>query len=155
MEKLVISEVVEPDAELIKRLREAEQNNKIVAIVVDTWSLLLQVYRGPMLEYDRLNFLNCVVLVAWNDKDDELTETQRSELMDVMQTTFPRNFFKRDRTCFLETNSHTELMKELSTVLSKARARIREHGEVMRKAESDKGFDRPPRIRVVIGRASA
>ena len=133
---------VQLDDNIIKRIEEAERQNKIVAIVVDTWTLCLQQYSALMREYDGRNFLNCVVLVSWNDRDPEM-EIKRASLMNTMRATFLRHAIKRDPNCFLEISSHDELKKELPAALNKARARIAEKAEVVKKAESGRVIGKP------------
>ena len=52
-------------------LKVAEQSNKLVVIIVDTWTLLVKRYYTLMREYDSQNFLNCILVIPWNTKDDE------------------------------------------------------------------------------------
>lgn len=138
-------EFVQLNDKIIGRIEEAECQNKIVAIVVDTWTLYLQQYSAFMCEYDRRNFVNCFVLVPWNNRDDE-TSVNRSVLVDKMWGTFMRHAVKPDPNCFLDSiGSHDELKKGLSAALNKARARITEKADVMRKAESGQVI-RKPRI---------
>jgi hypothetical protein len=54
------------EGDLVERITEAEQNNRIVVIIVDTWTLCLEKYRELMKAYDHMMFLNSVVLIAWN-----------------------------------------------------------------------------------------
>lgn len=147
------SNLVQLNNDFIDWLKLAKQHNKIVAIVVDTWTLKIPRYRAFMCEYDDLNFLNCVVLVAWNNRDDELTETERLKLESLVQGTFTCNFVKRDRNCFVEINSHDELVKELSILLNKAHQRVVERAEVLKKAEGVQVIAKP--IITGIRRASA
>jgi FxsC-like protein len=134
---------VRPDDNIINRIEDAECQNKIVAIIVDTWTLCLSPYNTFLREYDGRNFLNCAVLVPWNNRDDE-TEINRSRLVNKMWGTFHRHAVKPDPNCFLDSiSSLDELKKALSTALNKARARITEKAEVMRKAESGQIISKP------------
>ena len=134
---------VQLDANIIKRIADAECQNKIVAIIVDTWTLCLMPYQTFMAEYDSRNFVNCAVLIPWNNRDDE-TEFNRSVLTNKMWGTFPRHAVKPDPTCFLDSIcSLDEFKRELSAVLNKARARITEKAEVMKKAESGQIIGKP------------
>jgi FxsC-like protein len=134
---------VQLDNDITKRLDEAECQNKIVAIVVDTWTLCLPRYSNFMNEYDRRNFVHCVVLIPWNSRDDE-TEINRSILVNKMWGTFPHHAVKPDPNCFLDSiSSPDELKKGLSVALNKARARITEKAEVMKKAESGQVIGKP------------
>jgi FxsC-like protein len=131
------------DDDIIQQIEEAERDNRIVAIVVDAWTLRLAQYGTPMSAYDSRKFLNCAVLVCWNSGDDELTETKRSELTQLLRETFHRNIINPSPNCFLEIHSHDELVKELPTMLSMARKRISEKAEVMKIATSDRIIGKP------------
>jgi FxsC-like protein len=120
--------------DIIKRIEEAERQNNIVAIIVDTWTLCLPRYNTSMREFDGRKFLNCVVLVSWNNRDHETT-TQLSSLTDGMKRTFLRNCIQRDPNCFVEINSHDELKSELSAALHKALQRIIQGAKVMKRAD--------------------
>jgi FxsC-like protein len=136
-------ETVPLDADIIEKLKEAEQNNKIVVIIVDTWTLHLERYCTLMRPYDDLNFLNCVVLVPWNPHDDE-TLLSRSMLEKKIQETFPKKWILRDPSSFLDSiNSLDELKKQLSDTLRTASTRIIQKMEVVKKAESAQVIDKP------------
>lgn len=131
------------DEDIVGRIKDAECQNKIVAIIVDTWTLNLQRYRAFMSEYDGRNFINCAVLVPWNNWDDE-TQVNRSVLVNRMWGTFYRHAVKPDPNCFLDSiSSPDELRKGLSAALNKARERIVEKAEVIRKAENGPAIPKP------------
>jgi FxsC-like protein len=60
-----------PDDALADRIAEAQENNNIVVIVIDPWSLRLERYRQLLKACDARDFYNCAVLMAWNKKDPE------------------------------------------------------------------------------------
>lgn len=137
-------EFVQLDDNIIERLDDAEVNNKLVAIFIDTWTLCLQPYNNFMNKYDRRNFVNCVVLIAWNNRDDE-TEYHRPTLVNNVWGTFPNHAAKPDPKCFLDSiSSHVELKKALRTALINARARISmRDNAVKKKAESGQFIGKP------------
>lgn len=141
------------ERDIIRRIEAAEQQNNIVVIIVDTWTLRLAQYHLPMSEYDGCRLLNSAVLVCWNNRDEELTEEKRTELEDWLKATFHRNFIEHNPNSFLEVNSHDELIKELPTLLSKARKRISERAEVMRRVGGGAIISKP--IITGVRRASA
>jgi FxsC-like protein len=128
----------------IERLDEAESNNNIVAIFIDTWTLCLPRYNAFMNKYDRRNFVNCVVLIAWNSRDDE-TEFNRPTLTNNVWGTFPNHAAKPDPSCFLDSiSSHEELKKALRLALINARGRISMRADaVKKKAESIQFIGKP------------
>ncbi len=136
-------ETVKLDSNIIEQLNEAERKNKIVAIIVDTWTLRLEHYHNFMREYDSRNFLNCIVLVPWNNKDDE-TATSRETLETAVKRTFLNRAISKDPNCFLDSiSSPDELKQQLSTTLNKARMRIIERSMMIKKAESERVIAKP------------
>jgi FxsC-like protein len=141
-EKL-LSEVVPLDANLIQRLDAAERDNKIVAILVDTWTLRLEKYREFMREYDKRSYPNCVVLIPWNFNDEETKLTQEV-LQSAVQLTFVNRLLSKDPNSFFDTiGSPQDLRTNLSTALNTARMRILNIAEVKKKAESQQVFRKP------------
>jgi FxsC-like protein len=137
---------LEFDKNIFEKLKEAALDNKIVVIVIDTWTLKIPRYEEFLKEYDSRNFVNCVVLVPWNSKDDE-TVINRSHLVNRMWGALGNHAVKPDPSCFRDSIcSPEELKKELSSALNKARARISAKAEVVRRAESEQPFGTPPTI---------
>jgi hypothetical protein len=75
-QKMFIYEL-NPDRDLVHRIRKAEQDGQVVILLVDPWSICIKTYREVMEEYDKSNFENCAVLVAWNVV--RLTKAQRDK----------------------------------------------------------------------------
>lgn len=137
------SDFMQLDDNIIMRIKEAQRLNKIVVILVDTWTLDLEQYKKPMLAYDDRKFINCVVIVSWNNRDDELTGTMRSRLFNNMRFIFSNHCINPEPNCFLEISSHDELQRVLPTVLNQARARLSVKAEVVKKAEGDQAISKP------------
>lgn len=129
-------EAVPLDESLIQRLDAAERDNKVVAIIVDTWTLRLEQYHKFMREYDRRSYQNCVVLIPWNyDEETKLTE---EKLKSAVQLTFVNRFLARDPNSFIDTiRSPEELKTHLGRALNAARMRIFTIAEVKKRAESE------------------
>jgi FxsC-like protein len=129
--------------DLISRLEEAERQDNLVAIIVDTWTLRLEEYHTFMREYDKRSFLNCVVLVPWNSADEE-TEGSREVLEDAIRATFPVRSAIRDPKSFIDAiGSSDDLRSSLANSLTAARARVINAADVRRRAESAKVFVKP------------
>jgi len=128
-------EAVPLDESLIRRLDEAERDNKVVAIIADIWTLRLEQYHRFMREYDRRSYQNCVVLIPWNyDEETKLTE---ETLKQAVELTFVNRYLSRDPNTFIDTiRSPEELRTNLSRALNAARMRIFTVAEVKKKAES-------------------
>jgi FxsC-like protein len=136
-------EAVPLGPDLIARLTSAERSNKLVAIIVDTWTLRLEQYHEFMREYDRHNFLNCVVLIPWNEADPE-TMGARTMLQQVMHAAFVRRVQVRDPHTFIDTISTApDLRRGLAKALAVARARVIYAAEVRRRVDQDQVISRP------------
>jgi FxsC-like protein len=133
-EKL-IPRIVDLDQHIERRLEEAENENNIVVIVVDTWTLQLEQYSDFMRKYDRREFVNCVVMVPWNQNDSEAEES-REALKGVIYSTFERKAVNKHPYTFYEwVSSPDALKRDLSVALNKARARVIEKSKRRKKAE--------------------
>jgi len=118
------------DNEFITHLENAEKKNQVVVIVVDPWTVGLTNYRDLLSKYDRVNLVNCVVLVPWNPKHDK-TMQQRDKLEQQLRQTFPRKMLAKDPNSFLDSiSSLEELKKQLAAVVIKAQARIQQVAQV-------------------------
>jgi len=136
-------EAVPLGPDLIARLTAAERSNKLVAIIVDTWTLRLEQYHEFMREYDRHNFLNCVVLIPWNEADPE-TMGARNMLQQAMHAAFVRRVQVRDPHTFIDTiGTAPDLRRGLAKALAVARARVIYAAEVRRRVEQDHVISRP------------
>jgi FxsC-like protein len=91
----LISDVVWPKDDFVQLIRDAERNNNIVVIIMDTWALQLEKYRAMMHRWGELFFYNCALLVPWNSADDE-TLRERRRLVDKLADTFPHRVRARD-----------------------------------------------------------
>jgi FxsC-like protein len=129
--------------DLIERLEQAKAQDKVVAIIADSWTLRLPAYNRFMRDYDERNFLNCVVLVPWNPADDE-TATSRPVLEDAVRFAFPNRSAVKDPKSFIDTIvSPEDLRANLSNALATARARVITAAEVQRRAESQNVVVKP------------
>jgi FxsC-like protein len=118
-------ETVPLDANIIQKLEEAENRHKLAVIIVDRWTLDLPQYHNYMRQYDDREFINCVVLVPWNQQDDE-TLSNGSRLTQRIRRTFrKKGWLNRDPSRFLEPiSSPDELKQQLSETLHKTRALV-------------------------------
>jgi len=136
-------EALQLDDGILDRLREAEGDNKIVAVVVDAWTLSLSSYASLMTKLDEQNLPNCVVLAPWNLGDQE-TVTRRQQLEDRLKGTFARRAVQNDTNSFDDAiASHDELKGHLSRALTAARGRILNVAEVKRRAGDGPVIARP------------
>lgn len=123
------------DEDFIKRLRDAEASNIIVIIIVDPWSVKLKTYEKQMSDYDLYNFVNCGILIPWNDEDEE-TKKDGDALKKRIEEIFSRNFVLDNPYIRESISSSEELQKKLTAAIHEVRKRIIQRGRVLRKIES-------------------
>jgi FxsC-like protein len=120
---------------LIDRVAEAEQNYRIVVIIVDPWILKLGHYQHIFRMFDQRNFLNCAVLILWGKEDAE-TIRDRPELQGLVRATFSYRSLSRDLYFREAIQSADEFKRELEMALQAIRLRMIERAQVLRKVES-------------------
>jgi FxsC-like protein len=133
-ERLISDGAIPLDNELEKRLKEAENGNKIVVIVVDLWTLRLEDYRKHMRDVvDPKQFVNCVIVVPWNPQDAEAAN-QRQTLEMLLQATFVNRTANDSPDLLTQIDSATKMKDRLAAMLQVTRSKIIKRAEVLRKA---------------------
>lgn len=128
------------DDGFLAAIEHAVERNKIIVVLVDSWTVRLPQYRALMQQLDDREFDNCVVVIPWNLQDRE-TSGSRELLATAVQATFVKKALRRDPRSFVDSpRSHRELKEELGRALVAARGRILERGAVLRMAESSGAF---------------
>jgi FxsC-like protein len=122
MQKLFYKEL--PLENLLDRIKEAEAKKEIVVLLVDPWTIRVKTYRDLMKEYDRQNFLNCAVLVAWNSLLK--TKRQRKEFEEEIAETFQFRANQYQKSVFYVDSISTEqdLRSTLATTLTELRNKM-------------------------------
>ena len=111
-------------ADLIKVIKQAQENNRVVIMLVDSWTLCLPEYRDLMQKYDGYSFWNCAVLIPWNDKDDN-TVKKRNTLESAIRKAFITKARSKDPNLFIDTiASHDDLISVLSVTLQRVKLQI-------------------------------
>ncbi len=75
------------DGSIVDRIREAEDKGEVVILLVDPWTVQVQGYEQYMRTYDKHNFDNSAVLVAWNSPDRG--DPERKILRDQLSKNIP------------------------------------------------------------------
>jgi FxsC-like protein len=133
-ERLISDGAIPLDNELEKQLKEAENGNKIVVIVVDLWTLRLEDYRKHMRDVvDPKQFVNCVIVVPWNPQDAEAVN-QRQTLEMLLQATFVNRTANESPDLLTQIDSATKMKDRLAAMLQVTRSKIIKRAEVLRKA---------------------
>jgi FxsC-like protein len=117
-------------SDIIEKIREAEEINSIVVIVVDPWSIQIESYKKYMLDFDEKDFLNCGILIPWNKKDDE-TSKNIDELRANVQGTFTRKFILNT---YIKQSIYSmdELEREIYSTINEIRRRLLLKAKVQR-----------------------
>jgi FxsC-like protein len=124
-------------------VRRAEEERKIVVLLVDSWTAGLSSYKQVLQTFDRQNYLNCSVLVPWNDSDLETTQ-KRALLEQTLQETF---YFRaspnlKNPLHFRDSiHSEEDLRKQLREVLTRLKDEIINKAEISRPLPS--GGEKP------------
>lgn len=122
------------DDRLIQRIRHSENENAIVLLIVDPWSVELTLYRKYLEDYDKENFINCGVIAVWNSRDSATASNQshlHEKLRGALSRTCILNGYVRD--C---TQGPEEFQQELIKAVSEIRRRIATRGEIFQKLEA-------------------
>jgi FxsC-like protein len=133
-ERLIYQEIP-LGSDLPQRLHEAEANNRVVILVVDPWTLMLQSYHAILRAFDTLRLFNCAILVVWNEQDEE-TVQHRAQLEQAVRLTFMYKDTTDKRRFLPSIQSADQFRLVLQTTLHVLRAEILQTGTVLRKAES-------------------
>jgi FxsC-like protein len=119
---------------LIEHLREAEDNNTAVLLLVDPWTMKLESYTKPLCEFDKNRLDRCMMLVVWNKNDAE-TNQQAGVLRAELQKTFFRSLDSKD--IFRDSiSSEEELQAELGAALDMMRKKIMHNPHPKRPVEA-------------------
>lgn len=107
------------DNRLIERLDEAKRQKKIVALVVDSWSLRLQRYADIVRAYDTYDCVHCIMLVCLNIEDEE-TVQHLNDLKAAVREVFDVKTRKKPSEQFLyPVSASDEFEEKLSNSLKK------------------------------------
>ena len=105
-------------------IRDKEGRRELVVVFVDGWTAALPQYRDTLQRFDRENYVNCSVLVPWNDHDDETSANNAmllSALANALQFRVANKnpLYYRAPIC-----TEAELRTQLADVLTRLRAEV-------------------------------
>lgn len=106
------------------QIRKCEANRQLVVILLDAWSAKLQKYGDVLRRLDQQNYINCSVLIPWNEGDLETKQTKAQLNKMVQDILFYR--FKNAGDLFLrhEIQNLQELREQIADVLVRLRAEV-------------------------------
>jgi FxsC-like protein len=121
----IVSYHFPPDDLLADRIAEAQENNNIVVIVIDPWSLRLERYSKLLKDCDGRDFYNCAVLMAWNNKDPESNREIEGLKLKIQKEVLKTKFLNQAPNYFLEPiGSRDDLASALIQAVSGAHSKI-------------------------------
>ncbi len=119
------------DESLVAQLKAAEQQNRIVVLLVDTWTLRIERYRTLMQTFDQINYRNAAVLVLWDGAEE--TATSAETLDEMVRVAFEHRSQNRESRVFISpVKSVDDFRRDLGEALEAARRRMREHAALLR-----------------------
>lgn len=116
------------DANLVSTIHAAAAARKIVVLIVDSWALKKPPFPDILSHFDTQNFMNCAVIIPWNEADAETREA-RDSLLRLLQETLPFrwNNYQENSPLFRRAiTSQEQFMRDLSQVLSSIRSLLRD-----------------------------
>ena len=110
--------------DLPARIRAAEASRELVVMFVDGWTAELPQYQAVLQAFDQQNYLNCSVIVPWNDEDPE-NQTNNQRLMNAVRGAFRfRSGGQNDLYYRAQIKSEDELRRQLVEILTRLRAEV-------------------------------
>lgn len=82
------SAFIDPGVGFLEQLQLTQARRNLLVVLVDPWSLRLQLYRHCAGQYDERDFWNGTVLIPWNGQDAETCEHEQS-LLELIDEAFP------------------------------------------------------------------
>src|ERR1022692_4686858 len=117
--------------DLLHELRKAKQENSLVVLIIDTWTLKLREIEQKMREYDDTSFLNCAALVVWDESDE--TSEGREALANLLVEIFDDNYGTNHSHLFRpDVRSREDLVHELAETLRILKFNVINRGQPMR-----------------------
>jgi FxsC-like protein len=137
---------------LIGQLDIADDTNTIVVLIVDPWTLNVQLYQNCMKSYDKRNLVSCAVLIVWNpdDQQDVLTPDQ---LQQKVRETFKNSLTNQGLYIRETISSAGELSAELVAAIVEIRRRLDVRAKLFRPIDPG-GFATIPQVSTASGAPS-
>ena len=109
---------------LVDMIQDSRDNNTIVILIVDPWTLELSHYSSIMKEYDSSDLFNCSLLIVFNRADNE-TRAKLPQLQLTIKATFVTKITHEGLESFQsDVGRREELELELAKALHYVRSRI-------------------------------
>jgi FxsC-like protein len=117
-------EEVMPGTDIQKQIDLAASQDKIVVVMVDTWTLRLQKYYQLITPLDKYSAVNCITLIAWND-DDREASLYKGPLETAVKATFTTKVVQKPANFLSSTiKSYGTFKEELIKALTQAQSQV-------------------------------
>jgi|GEM_PF-3509208 len=118
------SEQLDITQQLPIQIRDAENQRELVIMFIDSWTAGLPQYQAILQSFDQQNYLNCSVIVPWNENDPD-NQQNNQQLLGALNATFQyRTRNQNDLYYRPLIKNEDELRKQLVDVLVRLRAEI-------------------------------
>lgn len=130
-DKNLFPEKLEMGESFSAELKKAKEENSLVVLLIDTWTLKLDEIVQKMEEYDERTLLNCAALVIWDQSDE--TRVHADALETLLARVFDDNF-ARNHPRFFKPNVLTRdtLINELGDTLQALKLNVINRGQPKR-----------------------
>ncbi len=128
--------------DLVELIKQAEQKNAVVILLVDAWTARLPKYRAALRPYDDYYSLHTAVIVPTNGVDSE-TAQHLPALQAYVREIFNKNFRGRRRFYRDAVTSLGEFRRALGEVLVHTQSQVFENADVQRTVSSGDIIARP------------
>lgn len=138
----LIAEMYPIEKDFTDQLSKAEEENTIVCLLIDPWTVQLEFYRNCLTDYDAKRLVNCGALVIWNEHDRELP-ARSHVLKQHVKEVFWRLSMSKDPSFRDSIRSVGSLRKEIRVTILEIQQRLIRRGKVLRPVS---GTGKPPSI---------
>jgi FxsC-like protein len=123
--------------DIIDQLETFEDQNNIVLIIIDLWSMkVMDRIRNYLISYDKHQFLHCSIMVPWNILDGEF-ERDADHLKELFNKTIFKTINKTPQTVNIPIESFDDLSAKIKNAVANIRDLLVEKAKVGRSISSD------------------
>jgi FxsC-like protein len=130
-EEELVQEPLPLDDQLIPRIRKAEENNNIVIVIIDPWSVRVERLRNLLADFDQQLFKNCALIVPWNRGDQDTVTHEvalRGEVTAILDRTASVYFFEHPQ-------SRSDFEQNIRAAIHHIRRKLLRTADTISKAE--------------------
>jgi FxsC-like protein len=139
----LVAEMYPVEKDLTDQLSRAEDENTVVCLLIDPWTVQLEFYRNRLNDYDAKRPINCGALVVWNEQDRELP-SRSLVLKQHVEAALSRIIALKDPIFRDSIRSVEDLRKEIRATIFKIQERLIKRANILRPISGTGA--RPPSI---------